>query len=502
MDLPTSGPAFHLVEAVRLAVPVALGALAAGWILARGGTSSPSGEDRPLPPWRPWPWLALQPLAFAGTLAVARRTLGEGAPPLGTGALGSLLLAAAAVVLLALLSAAPPRFYLDSLARGWRHPVLAIAVGVLSWRAANAAEGLWGVLSAGTLAASGLLLRIGPGEVLVDLDQRVLGLDGFEILVAPVCSGADGLGLVLLFQATWLSLARERLRFPRALALLPLGAAAALSANVLRISALMWLGASGHEDLAAGGFHSKLGWILFIAIALGTVAIAERVEWFRSPGDGGSPARPAVPSTAAAWIAPLLAALATALLTGVFADEGFDRWYAARVLAAGAVLFLVRSALPRPSLPFSWIAAAAGALAALAWIPFAGGGSGGAPAGLLELSPAARAAWIAARVAGSCTVVPLVEELAFRGFLLRWLVSPDFERLSPRAFTWPAVIVSSLAFGAMHHPWELGAATGLVFAAAFLWRGRLSDAVLAHALANVAVAVAVLGFGRWDLWTA
>jgi choline dehydrogenase-like flavoprotein len=31
-------------------------------------------------------------------------------------------------------------------------------------------------------------------------------------------------------------------------------------------------------------------------------------------------------------------------------------------------------------------------------------------------------------------------------------------------------------------------------------RGRLADAILAHGLANASIAVAVLEFGRWDLW--
>jgi CAAX prenyl protease-like protein len=104
------------------------------------------------------------------------------------------------------------------------------------------------------------------------------------------------------------------------------------------------------------------------------------------------------------------------------------------------------------------------------------------------------------RVVGSCLLVPVVEELAFRGFLLRWLVSPEFERVPPRAWTWWAVLLSSVAFGALHSHWILGTLAGLAFAAARLRRGHLGDAIFAHALANAGIAVAVLAFGRWDLW--
>jgi membrane protease YdiL (CAAX protease family) len=60
--------------------------------------------------------------------------------------------------------------------------------------------------------------------------------------------------------------------------------------------------------------------------------------------------------------------------------------------------------------------------------------------------------------------------------LLPWLVSPDFESVSPRMWTWPAVLLSSLAFGTLHQQW------------------------LAHALCNAGVAAAVLLGGRWELW--
>jgi membrane protease YdiL (CAAX protease family) len=79
-------------------------------------------------------------------------------------------------------------------------------------------------------------------------------------------------------------------------------------------------------------------------------------------------------------------------------------------------------------------------------------------------------------------------------------MSADFERATPREWTWPAVILSSAAFGALHQHWLIGTVAGLAFAAARLHRGRLGDAVLAHALCNAGIAAAVLLGGRWDLW--
>ncbi len=501
VDLPTSGPAMRLVEVVRLLVPVMIGGGAAGWLLARRSPPSAVQEvATSLPAWRPWPALAAQLAAFAATAALAYQLMGKGRPPLETNALLAWLACAGVTALLALRSAAPLRWTVRFVAVRWRVPLLGLAVGLLSWRAGAAAEGLWGILSAGTLRAVAWLLSIFAANVTVDPARNMIGAGGFRVLVAPVCSGVDGLGLVVLFQAVWISLARSRLRLPRALVLLPLGAVAALAANVVRIAILILVGASGRAELAMGGLHSKLGWILFIAIALGSVALAERAPWLQRSDASAAPSDEGVPKAAAAYLAPFLGTLGTALITSIWRQGPLDRWYGARILVALIVLFLVRRSLPRSVLSWSWVAALLAAGVSAIWIRWARDDGAALAAGLAQLGTAHRWTWIATRAAGSCLVIPLVEELAFRGFLLPWLVSPDFESVPPRAWTWPAVVVSSLAFGAIHQKWLLGTAAGFVFAAARLRRGRLGDAVLTHALCNAAVTAAVLVGGRWDLW--
>ncbi len=52
------------------------------------------------------------------------------------------------------------------------------------------------------------------------------------------------------------------------------------------------------------------------------------------------------------------------------------------------------------------------------------------------------------------------------------------EKVAPRALTASAVLLSSLAFGALHQDFLLGAVAGLAFAGAWALRGRLGDAVV------------------------
>ena len=102
---------------------------------------------------------------------------------------------------------------------------------------------------------------------------------------------------------------------------------------------------------------------------------------------------------------------------------------------------------------------------------------------------------------GPCRMVaPIVEELAFRGFLLRRLIASDFTKVPYDKWHWPAVLISSLAFAAAHQQWIGGFAAGVLYAYAQKRRGLLSDAIVAHAVTNALIAIQVLFAGHWSLW--
>ena len=112
---------------------------------------------------------------------------------------------------------------------------------------------------------------------------------------------------------------------------------------------------------------------------------------------------------------------------------------------------------------------------------------------------AAAAAWIALRALGSIVLIPLAEELAFRGYLHRVLVARRFETVAQGQFTWLALIVSSVLFGLMHQRWLAGILAGAVFAILMYRTGRLSDPIAAHMVANAAIVVWAVAANRWSL---
>jgi membrane protease YdiL (CAAX protease family) len=61
--------------------------------------------------------------------------------------------------------------------------------------------------------------------------------------------------------------------------------------------------------------------------------------------------------------------------------------------------------------------------------------------------------------------------------------------------------VSSIAFGALHGGrWIAGTLAGLLYGYAVLRRGKLGDAVVAHATTNAILAVYVVVWSQWQLW--
>jgi CAAX prenyl protease-like protein len=123
------------------------------------------------------------------------------------------------------------------------------------------------------------------------------------------------------------------------------------------------------------------------------------------------------------------------------------------------------------------------------------------PQALQELSTPERLWWISTRALIASLAVPVVEELAFRGFLMRRLDGVDFDALSFTRVSIKALVISSVLFGLTHGAyWAPGIVAGLLFGAVAMRTGRFGDAVIAHAMANALLAAGVLLFGMWQLW--
>jgi len=87
------------------------------------------------------------------------------------------------------------------------------------------AQKLWVPLSHWTLSVVAMMLHPFVSVLLVDPSTMTIGTPGFQVVIAPECSGYEGMGLMLAFSSAWLWFFRRQWRFPQALLLLPAGVA-------------------------------------------------------------------------------------------------------------------------------------------------------------------------------------------------------------------------------------------------------------------------------------
>ena len=345
------------------------------------------------------------------------------------------------------------------------------------------------------------LLRVFGQNLEVDTKQSILATRTFSVQVGTGCAGIEGITLIVLFLVLYFLFYRRELRFPQVFLLLPLGIAATWLLNVFRLAVLIELG-TWKANVAAEAFHSLAGWLCFNILACVIVVASQRMKFFTRTAL--EPEASVFSSPAAVYIVPLLSIVAVAMISSGF-SHGFDQFYPLRVVVAAAVLWFYRARLRKFSWSPSWGAIVLGVLTFAVWIylqPTASQLSENAfSAGLKALSAPTAILWLAFRITGAVVTVPIAEELAFRGYLTRKLISSNFEDLPDGQFTWLSFGVSSLLFGIVHGQWLAATVAGMMFALALYRRGQLSDAIAAHATTNGLMSVFVLSTHRWSLWT-
>src|SRR5262245_6885423 len=110
--------------------------------------------------------------------------------------------------------------------------------------------------------------------------------------------------------------------------------------------------------------------------------------------------------------------------------------------------------------------------------------------------------FVAFRVFGSVALVPIVEELFWRGWLMRWLIRPeDFQSVRLGMFTHYSFWITAILFAAEHGSyWDVGLLAGVLYNWLIVRTSRLADCIVAHMVTNGLVAAYVLYAGHWAYW--
>jgi CAAX prenyl protease-like protein len=105
------------------------------------------------------------------------------------------------------------------------------------------------------------------------------------------------------------------------------------------------------------------------------------------------------------------------------------------------------------------------------------------------------------RTLSSVTLVPILEELFWRGWLMRMLIGPDFQKVPLGAYAPSAFWLTAVLFASEHGAyWDVGLAAGIVYNWWIIRCKNLADCMLAHAVTNALLAAYILMAGRWEYW--
>jgi len=361
-------------------------------------------------------------------------------------------------------------------------------------------EDIWTALINATLYLSYWILSLFQEHAFIDPSARILGAGNFKVQVSGPCSGYEGMAIIAAFLAGYLWIFRRSLRFPNAILLFPAAMGVIWLLNAMRIALLVAIGANISPEIALGGFHSQFGWICILAVAIAILLLGPKLA-FISKSSREPPSKPLVQSgtdDAVLFLAPFIAMTAANILIGAFAPHEQSLYPIKVLMVAAAIAIGWRAYASRWESP-SLLSVSVGALIGVLWIgtdPSKTSPLGDWIAGLTLWQ---FVMWMTARALGSIILVPIAEELAFRGCLYRMIISPRFENVAFSTFSWLALIVSSAAFAMLHERWLAAFCAGLIYALLMLRRGRLSDAIAAHMASNAVIIVWAVSAQQWSL---
>ena len=105
------------------------------------------------------------------------------------------------------------------------------------------------------------------------------------------------------------------------------------------------------------------------------------------------------------------------------------------------------------------------------------------------------------RSVSSALLIPILEELFWRGWLMRWLIDNDFLSVPLGKYVPSAFWIVALLFASEHGPyWEVGLAAGIIYNWWIIRTRNLADCILAHGVTNAILCVYVVTTDQWQYW--
>ncbi len=125
----------------------------------------------------------------------------------------------------------------------------------------------------------------------------------------------------------------------------------------------------------------------------------------------------------------------------------------------------------------------------------------GLPGNQINARMSASPLFLTFRFLRSVLIVPVVEELFWRGWLMRWLIDRNFKSVPLGSYTRGSFWITALLFAVEHGSyWDVGLAAGCIYGLWIIRAKRLGDCILAHAITNACLSAYVIAMGEWRYW--
>jgi uncharacterized protein len=173
------------------------------------------------------------------------------------------------------------------------------------------------------------------------------------------------------------------------------------------------------------------------------------------------------------------------------------------VLVASSLIYFWNAYKQEIRFSFSWLPVISGILVFFIWVVFEGMYP---QIGHSEFNPYDYASGygvyfiITFRLIGATLVVPLMEELFWRSFALRFAIKSDFKSVPLGQFSWFSFIFISILFGLEHERWLVGIFAGMVYSGTLYRSKNLFDPILSHTITNFLLGMYVLLTHQWSFW--
>ena len=338
------------------------------------------------------------------------------------------------------------------------------------------------------------------------------GTEKFHTGISPDCSGYEGITLIsVLLLGYWYS-QRLTLRLQRSVFILPFAILFMFFLNSMRIVILIAIGHFYSPELAFNGFHSVGGWLNLLIVLILSLWALNQFQIFQKQGKPNTSISRGMSHTV--FLFPLIALIASSLLTKVFFPD-FQWLYPIPIAIASVIMFFIKDTL-RPALICpSIFSVVVGILVFALWItliPVDGSQSLHFLEQIQTVPIWISLVWLLCRIIGASIIVPIAEELAFRGFMLPSLegflngilnnitLTKYRSRNIKMLCTFLSLTSTSLLFGLLHSDILAASVAGLFYGLVYLKRRSLMDAITAHAVTNVLLAIDVIYFGNWSYW--